>query len=99
MNNYIFINIFDKFYHQNTFIFMEKKYDNVKRARFKNVASKRVTKVLESIDSLTKCSNKNNYEYSDEDVNKMIKVIKEKLRIMETSYYNNLSEESNQFEF
>ena len=78
---------------------MEKKIENIKRARFKNVASKRVIKVLESIDSLVKCSNKNNYDYSDEDVGKMMKAVKEKVRILETSFYNNLSDEPNEFKF
>ena len=56
---------------------MAKKNQNIKQERFKNVASKRVQKVLDSVDSLSKCANRNNYEYDTEDISKMLKAIKE----------------------
>jgi len=62
----------------------------LKKERFKRVASKRVDKLLQGIRSLSKCSNINNYEYTEDDVQKMIKAIKEELKTMETLYKKNL---------
>ena len=58
----------------------------LKRDRFKRVASERVDKLLSGICSLSKCSNINNYEYSEDDVQKMIKAIKDELKTVETFY-------------
>jgi DNA-binding transcriptional regulator GbsR (MarR family) len=71
----------------------------LKKDRFKRVASKRVDKLLQGIRSLSKCSNINNYEYSEEDVQKMIKAIKEELKTMETLYKKNLKNNIDSFNF
>ena len=42
-----------------------------KKDRFKNVAGRRVQKVLDDIESLSKCANKSTYEYTDEEIRKM----------------------------
>ncbi len=65
---------------------MSRKNQKIKEDRFKNVAAKRVQKVLDSMDSLSKCSNRNNYKYSDEDVSKFLKVIKEQMKSLEISF-------------
>ena len=46
-----------------------------KRKRFEEVASSRVNKVLNAMESLQKCSNTYNYEYNDAD-KKMMSLIK-----------------------
>jgi len=46
------------------------------RERFEEIASRRVDKVLSSMQSLQNCSNRYNYEYSAEDVKKMLSTIK-----------------------
>lgn len=56
---------------------------SVRRERFVRVAGPRVQKVLDCIDSLSKCSNKTNYEYDSDDVKKMMSVIKNQLRDLE----------------
>lgn len=71
----------------------------VKKERFKRVASRRVDKLLQGIRSLSKCSNINNYEYSEDDVQKMIKAIKEELKTMETLYKKNLKNNIDSFNF
>lgn len=71
----------------------------LKKDRFKRVASRRVDNILKSIRSLSKCSNQNNYEYNEEDLNKMVKAIKEELRIMETLYRKNLTNKKDSFNF
>ncbi len=71
----------------------------LKKERFKRVASKRVDKLIQGIRSLSKCSNINNYEYSEDDVQKMIKAIKEELKTMETLYKKNLKNNIDTFNF
>ncbi|PCJ22511.1 MAG: hypothetical protein COA97_13360 [Flavobacteriales bacterium] len=75
--------------------------DNIKlkKDRFKRVASKRVDNLLSGIRSLSNCSNTNNYEYTEEDVQKMIKAIKDELKTMETLYKKNLSKNTDTFNF
>lgn len=76
-----------------------KKNLSIKRDRFRNVASKRVQKVLDSIESLSKCANKNNYEYMDEEVAKMMKVIKEQVRILEMTFSEKSRGKKKTFQF
>jgi light-regulated signal transduction histidine kinase (bacteriophytochrome) len=70
-----------------------------KKDRFKRVASRRVENILKGIRSLSKCSNINNYEYQEEDLNKMVKAIKEELKLMETQYKKNLKNNTESFNF
>lgn len=70
-----------------------------KRDRFKRVASRRVDNVIKDIRSLSKCSNANNYEYSEEDLNKMLKAIKGELKTMEALYRKNLKSNKETFNF
>ncbi len=71
----------------------------LKKERFKRVASKRVDNLLAGIRSLSNCSNTNNYEYTEEDVQKMIRAIKDELRTMETLYRKNLNKNIDTFNF
>lgn len=75
------------------------KNSEIKKARFRRVASRRVDSILKGIRSLTKCSNVNNYDYNEEDLNKMVKAIKEELKIMETLYRKNLKNNTESFNF
>lgn len=70
-----------------------------KKERFKRVASRRVENILNDIQSLSKCSNKNNYEYTEVDINKMLKAIKEEIRLMETLFKKNLKDNNSTFNF
>jgi len=78
---------------------MTRKNQTLKKDRFKNVAARRVQKVLESLDSLSKCANKNNYDYTDADINKMIRVIKEQVKILELSFSEKYKSKTKTFEF
>ena len=71
----------------------------LKKDRFKRVASRRVDNILKGIRSLSKCSNTNNYEYNEEDLNKMLRAIREELKTMETIYKKNLSKNTDTFNF
>jgi hypothetical protein len=51
-----------------------------KRDRFLEVASARTNKVLYDIHLLGNCANKNNYEYSDEEVRQMFQAIENEVK-------------------
>ena len=70
-----------------------------KRKRFKIVASRRVQRVLDSMDNLSKCSNKRNYEYTEEEIQKMFKVLNDKFTLLKASYSTNTSTGKQTFEF
>lgn len=73
---------------------------SIRRERFENVASRRVQKVMDFLDSLANCANRTNYEYTDEDVRKMFSALKEKLKLTESAFGNALNKtEKNKFKF
>ena len=57
--------------------------EGTRRERFKRVATNRTEKVLRYLRLLGKCSNKNNYSYTQDDVKKIFKSIKKELRRVE----------------
>lgn len=70
-----------------------------KNDRFKRIASKRVANIIKNIRSLSNCSNTNNYQYNEDDVNKMTRSIKEEVKVMETLFRKNLSNKNDTFNF
>ncbi len=50
------------------------------RERFIRIVERRVNSILNNFDSLGKCSNKKNYEYTEADVKKMFNEIDKKCR-------------------
>lgn len=73
---------------------------NSRRIRFEKVAGNRVNNILRTLNSLSKCANKNNYDYEDNDVRKMFKAIREKLSDVEKDFSGQLNKESkSQFKF
>jgi len=61
---------------------------DVKRDRFVRIAERRVNKVIDGIDSLGKCSNKKNYEYTSDDVKKIFNAIERKIKEIKILYQN-----------
>ena len=53
---------------------------NIKRERFIRIAEGRVNRILENLTYLSKCSNKNNYEYSEADVRRIFTEIDRKVK-------------------
>jgi len=53
---------------------------NIKRQRFIKIVESRVNKILYNLDNLGKCSNKRNYEYSDDQVRKIFREIERKVK-------------------
>lgn len=54
--------------------------DENKRAKFVELAEKRVEKALGTIRVIGNLSNRNNYQYSDEDVRKIISALSDELK-------------------
>ena len=79
---------------------MKEKKPLNKKDRFEKVAAYRVQKIIDMLQSLSNCANKNNYEYSEADVKKMFKVLRDKLRIAELNFDSKLKKEkSSTFKF
>ncbi|MBI3133321.1 MAG: hypothetical protein HYZ14_01490 [Bacteroidetes bacterium] len=73
---------------------------SIRRERFEKVAAKRTQKILDLLDILGNCSNRANYEYSEEDVRKMFLAIEGKTRNIKASFGQSISrEEKNRFKF
>ncbi len=53
---------------------------NEKAERFKRVAEGRTNKIIDQIRLLGNCSNKSNYEYSDDDIRKIFSAIECELK-------------------
>lgn len=73
---------------------------SLRRERFESVAARRTQKLLDLLDILGNCSNKSNYEYTDEDVRKMFTAIENKTKNIKALFGNAISkEEKNNFKF
>lgn len=68
--------IFGAYFKYSRFIAMAK---TEKRQRFEKVAGNRVQKILDTLTLLQNCSNRNNYEYSESDVEQMFSEISKAL--------------------
>jgi len=74
--------------------------DSPRRLRFEKVAANRVANILKGLESLSKCSNKNNYEYSQTDIRKMEKALKDKVNETIKSFMKELEKgKTNEFKF
>jgi hypothetical protein len=74
--------------------------DTSRRERFEKIASKRVANILKGLDSLEKCSNKNNYDYNSADIKKMEKALREKVNDVLKSFNKELDKgKNNEFKF
>lgn len=62
-----------------------------KRQRFEKVASNRVQRILDTLTLLQNCSNRNNYEYGENDVERMFSEISKKLKETKSAYINELT--------
>jgi len=69
--------------------------NNNKRARFERVASTRVQKIINLLNLLGNCSNKNNYEFSEKDVELMFSEINRALRESKNRYDFALNKKEN----
>ena len=71
-----------------------------KRQRFEKVAGNRVQVIIDKLELLGNCSNRNNYEYEAADVRKMFSAIKESLNRTEQKFEGEVKKEKKkQFKF
>ncbi len=61
--------------------------NNIKRQRFIRIVESRVNKILYNLDNLGKCSNKRNYEYSEEEVRKIFREIERKVKEIKLQFH------------
>jgi hypothetical protein len=78
---------------------MAKAKPKSRKDRFKDVAGRRVQKVLDDLDSLSKCANKSTYEYTEEEIRKMIKAINDKVVLLKMAFTANSKSGKQTFEF
>ncbi len=57
-----------------------------KRERFERLAEKRTNAVLKKLDILANCSDRNRYEYNEEDIEKIFKSIRKKVRETQSEF-------------
>ncbi len=62
-----------------------------KRLRFEKVAGSRVQRILDTLQLLKNCSNRNNYDYSETDVEQMFSEISKALRDSRSAYVGELN--------
>lgn len=68
--------------------------ESTKRKRFTKVATNRVQKIIDYLALLQNCSNRNNYEYDEDDVNHMFDEISKALRESKAVYTNEMNKAS-----
>jgi len=59
-----------------------------KREKFIRIVERRVNNILSNLESLGKCSNRKNYEYTKEDVSKIFGEIENKIKDIKLLYSN-----------
>lgn len=57
-----------------------------KREKFERLAEKRTIAVLKKLDILANCANRNRYEYDEEDIEKIFKSIRKKVRETQSEF-------------
>jgi len=67
--------------------------DETKHEKFKRLAKQRGERVLKDLELLGNLSNRNNYEYSDQDVRKLFSAIEDELRISKARFTSNKKRE------
>lgn len=70
---------------------LKKMETRTKRERFEKVAGSRVQKVLDFLNLLQNCANRNNYEYTEDDVEHMFSEIQKALRETRAKYQTELN--------
>ena len=72
----------------------------LRRKRFENVAGKRVQAIIEKITILGNCSNRNNYDYNEQDIKKMFNAVRIVLKNTENRFMSELNKKgSKKFNF
>lgn len=65
-----------------------------RRERFEKVASNRVQKIIDYLNLLGNCANKNNYEYTEKDVEMMFREINRTLKETKILYDKEINKDN-----
>jgi len=60
--------------------------DEKKRERFLKIAENRTNKIISTIRLLGNCSNKSNYNYTEQEIKKIFNAIEEELKIAKNKF-------------
>ena len=60
-----------------------------RRERFEDVAQRRTNNALNSIRLIANCANKHNYEYTRDDVQKIISALKKEVNDLQSAFNSN----------
>lgn len=60
--------------------------EEIRKERFKRVASKRTNEVLDKIRILGNCANKSSYDYIEEEINKIFSEIDKQLKLTKAKF-------------
>lgn len=66
-----------------------------KKDKFKRIAENRTNKILDMLDLLGNCSNKNNYEYTDDEVRAIFSAIESAVKVAKMKFVD--KQEKNKF--
>jgi len=73
------------------------KQEETKRDRFVRIAEGRVNSTLDTLHRLEKCSNRGNYEYSEEDIRKIFNALEGEVKRVKASFNQNARGEKKKF--
>ncbi len=76
----------------------EIKKTETKREKFHRIAANRMQNILTEMNRLSNCSNTANYEYTEKDVQKIVKTLNEKFSEIKLSFKTGLNK-TNKFKF
>ena len=71
--------------------------EETKREKFVRIAEARTNKIINMIQLLGNCSNRNMYEYSQKDVNKIFNSIQQELDDARTRYNQQVTQKDKKF--
>ena len=69
----------------------------IKEDRFKKIATRRVQEIMDKMRLLDNCTNKNNYYYTEEQVNKIINAIENEWRKVKADFKKGESKKGKEF--
>jgi hypothetical protein len=70
-----------------------------KREKFERLAEKRMSEVIKKLRLIGNLSNKNNYEYSDQQVKQIINSLEEEIKIIKNKFKEEQNKSSRTFKF
>ncbi|MDD8000013.1 hypothetical protein [Bacillus cereus] len=74
-------------------------YNSKKSEKFKELAEKRVSDTLKKLQLIGNLANKNNYEYTDEQVKQIIDTLDSEIKSLKSKFIEESKQRSTEFKF